>query len=34
MGGALPDNVRTPLELLDERSVKAGVVHLYGRFGV
>jgi dihydrofolate reductase len=28
---ALPDNMRSPLELLDERSFKGGVVHLHYR---
>jgi dihydrofolate reductase len=30
---ALPHNVRTPLELLDERRFKSGVVHLHYRLG-
>src|ERR1700704_5703417 len=31
---ALPDNVRTQLELLDERRFRNGVVHLHYRVGV
>ena len=31
---ALPDNVRTQLELLDERQFRNGVVHLYYRVTV
>jgi dihydrofolate reductase len=31
---ALPDNVRTQLELLDERRFRSGVVHLHYRVGV
>ncbi len=31
---ALPDNVRTRLELLDERRFRSGVVHLHYRVGV
>jgi dihydrofolate reductase len=32
--GALPENVRTQLELLDERRFRNGVVHLHYRVGV